>query len=244
MFSPRFEYKYRVEPTQLERIRQIASFYLDPDEHSVDGSYPVNSLYFDTPRFADAHEMDEGVALRSKVRLRCYYRTPKPPFFIELKARFGSTIIKSRAALTPEDAERLCCGMAPIDAYRAGKPTETLDQIREVIDSREMQPRIWLNYQRRAFASSWGDGARMTFDNCVEAQVVDPSRPLSPDPSGWVFPDLDERTVLELKFLGSAPRWMKQAAEQLGLNRISVSKYGLGAFSLDRSPVISGLVEA
>lgn len=244
MFSPRFEFKYRIDESQAEATRQVADFYTDPDDHSIDGAYPVNSLYFDTPGFDDAHEMDEGVALRSKVRLRCYSRAPRPPFFLELKQRFGSTITKTRADLTPADAKRIVGGAAPREAYRSSGGTEALDKIREVIDKRAMEPRVWINYKRQAFASPWGDGSRITFDRSVESQVVDPSRPLAPEPNGWVFPDLDDRTVLELKFLGSAPRWMQRIAYELSLVRVSVSKYGLGVFSLDRSPVIATLAPA
>lgn len=243
MFSPRFEYKYRITEAQREQVHLLASFYLELDEYSVHGGYPVNSLYFDTPSFEDAHEMDEGLALRSKVRLRCYSRLPEPPFFLELKARFGTTITKSRCQLTPADAERVCTGKAPLEAYRHTGSNEALDRIREVIDHRGMEPRIWVNYQRSAFGSRWGDGTRITFDSSIEAQVFDPSNPLVPASRGWVFPDLDTRTVLELKFLESAPAWMLRAARQLSLHRVSVSKYGMGAFSLDRSPVISGVAE-
>ena len=239
MFSPRFEFKYRIDAEQAAAIREMALFYLEPDAHSLEGAYAVNSLYFDTPSNDDLHEMDEGVALRSKVRLRCYYRAPRPPFFLELKQRFGSTILKTRADLTPADADRLMGGAAPVEAYRSGESTENLDKIREVIDSRAMEPRVWIHYERQAYSSSWGDGSRITFDRAVESQVIDPAHPLRPEPSCWSFPDFDERTVLELKFLGSAPGWMQRVAHQLSLDRVSVSKYGLAAFSLDRSPVIA-----
>ena len=239
MFSPRFEYKYRIVAAQTERIRQVAGVFMTPDVHSIDGCYWVNSLYFDTASFDDAHETDEGIVLRSKVRLRCYDRAPRPPFFLELKQRFGSTITKSRVDLSHRDARRLLGGEAPVDAYRTGRSHAGLDKIRQVIDSRDMRPRIWVNYSREAFTSPWADGARVTFDSAVETQAVNPAIPLRPEPEGWTFPELDDRTVLELKFLGSAPQWMQRLTHELALDRVSVSKYGLGAFAHDRSPVIA-----
>ncbi len=242
MFSPRFEYKYRLAQDQEELARRTAVLFMQLDSHCSSGGYGVNSLYFDTPSRDDLHEMDEGIALRSKVRLRCYSKDGAPPHFLELKKRFGTTILKTRAALSPDDAARLLEGGAPRDAYDAGRGRE-LDVIREVIDRRGMEPRVWIHYRREAFVSPWGEGSRMTLDTEVESQAADPTRPLQPAPECWTYPDLDTRAVLELKFLGSAPGWMQTLAHRLELRRVSVSKYGLGAFSLDGSGVLAHLVE-
>ncbi len=231
IFSPRFEFKYRLSFAQAEAVRERALVYLVPDAHSSDGAYPVNSLYFDTPGLDDLHEMDEGIALRSKVRIRTYYRTPQPPFFLELKQRFGTTIQKTRAALSPDDALRLATGVAPLDAYRGRSTHHELDAIREVIDSRGMAPHVWVRYNRHAYVSEWGDGVRITFDRAIEAQSFDPAHPFRLSRGGWLFPEVDDRTVLEMKFLGAAPAWMQRAARQLELDRVSVSKYGLSALS-------------
>ena len=105
--KPRLELKYRISEHLAGDIDRVASFHLEPDEHSRDGEYVVNSLYFDTPDDRDAQETDEGIVMRSKVRLRCYHSMPRPPFFLELKQRYGSSIYKTRAILEPEDAERM-----------------------------------------------------------------------------------------------------------------------------------------
>lgn len=240
----RFEHKYRITKESATAIQQYARFHVDPDEHSRDGDYIVNSLYFDTPWDEDAHETDEGVVLRSKVRLRCYSSTPRPPFFLELKQRFGSSISKIRARLDPADAERMANGLPPTASYRdfGTGNRAALDAIREVIDHREMSPRMWVKYQRTAFLSSWGDGSRLTLDRALETQALEPCAAWQPSSRGWTFPELDERHVLELKFFGAAPGWMQGLANSFSLERTSCSKYGLGIFSLGDSTAISGVV--
>lgn len=244
MTTPRFELKYRITEDIAAAIREVASFHMEPDAHSTEGEYTVNSLYFDTPYDEDAHETGEGVVMRSKVRLRCYSRQPKPPFFLELKQRFGTSIYKKRAALGSEDAERIVNGLPPVAAYENGKSNEEIDGIREVIDHRDMTPRVWVQYARTAWVSPWGDGARMTLDRCLETQGVEPCAALAPSSNGWSFPELDDRIVLELKFFGSAPRWMQRLAQDFELERTSCSKYGLGLFALEQSPAISILAAA
>ncbi len=234
MSMPRFEHKYRISEELALEIQRVARFHVDPDRYSRNGEYTVNSLYFDTPRNEDAQETDEGVALRSKVRLRCYSPDPKPPYFLELKQRYGSSIYKTRVALDPADVERVTSGMAPVDAYRKSSAGKDLDMIREVIDRRQMTPRVWVRYARRAWTSPWGDGARMTLDRTIEAQG--PEQSLSGfDSGGWVFAEYDSRTVLELKFFGAAPRWMQRVAMDFELERTSCSKYGLCLCSLEGS---------
>ncbi len=240
MTTPRFELKYRVTEDVAEAIHQVASFHMEPDAHSRLGQYVVNSLYFDTPQDEDAFETGEGVALRSKVRLRCYDRDPQPPFFLELKQRFGSSISKIRASVSADDAQRLVDGLPPA-AHDASR--RDLETIREVIDHREMGPRVWVKYERCAWVSPWGDGARLTFDRQLETQGVEPCSALSPSPRGWSFPELDDRVVIELKFFGAAPRWMQRLAQDFELERTSCSKYGLGLFALEQSSAISVLAQ-
>lgn len=237
MTMSRFEHKYRIPEELAEEIQHVARFHVDPDDHSIDGDYPVNSLYFDTPRNDDAQETDDGVALRSKVRLRCYAQDPKPPFFLELKQRFGSSITKTRVPLDPEDAERMASGLSPVAKYQRGSARKDLDTIREVIDRREMTPRVWVRYGRRAYVSPWGDGARLTIDRAIETQTLEHCSGSGLESTSWTFPELDSRTVLELKFFGAAPRWMQRIAHDFELERTSCSKYGISLFSLAGTPM-------
>ena len=225
--TARFEFKYRIPESVVSNLSEIAQFHLQPDQHSSRGQYTVNSLYFDTADEQDAHDTDEGVVLRSKVRLRSYYASPRPPFFLELKQRFGSSIYKTRVALSPEDADRLANGRAPIDAYGTSSRNEALDTIREVIDRRGMTQRVWVKYQRVAWTSPWGDGVRMTLDRSLETQVAPTGSAMDLCPVGWMYPELDERPVLEFKFFGAAPAWMQRLARDFELDRTSCSKYGL-----------------
>ena len=242
--TPRFELKYRISETVAHEIRRVARFHLDPDEHSRDGEYVVNSLYYDTPDDRDGQETDEGVILRSKVRLRCYHAEPAAPFFLELKQRFGSSISKMRAALDPVDAERMANGRPPVVAYRQRAGDPALDAIREVIDRRAMEPRVWVKYARRAWTSPWADGVRMTLDRALETQAPAPDSMIRPSREGWSFPELDDRLVLELKFFGSAPGWMQQLAREFELDRTSCSKYGLCLLAIQGAATIPQLAEA
>ena len=242
--TPRFELKYRIGEPLAADIGRVASFHLEVDEHSREGEYVVNSLYFDTPDDRDAQETDEGVILRSKVRLRCYHKLPRPPFFLELKQRFGASIYKTRAALEPEDAERMVAGQPPVAAYRRRATVNALDKIREVIDRREMGPRVWVKYTRVAWTSPWGDGVRMTLDRGLETQALETCTALAPSPFAWSFPELDDRPVLELKFFGSAPQWMQRLARDFELARTSCSKYGLCLGSIQGPGAIAQLAVA
>lgn len=243
MSMPRFEHKYRIPEELAATIQDVAQFHMDLDKHSLNGEYQVNSLYFDTPHNDDAQETDDGIALRSKVRLRCYSPTPRPPFFLELKQRYGSSIIKTRAQLDPVDAERMANGLPPVAAYQAPK-IKALDTIREVIDHRKMTPRVWVRYARKAWVSPWGDGARMTVDRAIETQALEHCAASGLGSGDWMFTDFDTRIVLELKFFGAAPRWMQRIAHDFELERTSCSKYGLSMFSLEGSPMISSQVQA
>ena len=104
----------------------------------------------------------------------------------------------------------------------------------DLIDAR---PRLWVAYEREAYGSCFGDGARLTFDRLLRMQAPPADRPFVPDPDAWQSVVLDgEQTILELKFNGAFPFWMQRIVHGLGLRRTSCSKYVQAAEQLGDVP--------
>ena len=239
-FKARYEFKYLISPDQEAWIRELVRMYCDPDAYGDDGTYAVNSLYFDTWDWQLAMQTVEGVRNRYKMRIRTYGFDESDPVFVEIKGRVGTSILKQRALMDRRYVHDLCLGAPPpVGGFRAMKPDhqDDLDRFRNLMDLTDMRPRLWVAYEREAYGTRFGDGARLTFDRKLRVQPPPMERPYEPHEEDWQSVVLDgEQTILEMKFNGAFPFWMQRIVHGLRLRRVSCSKYVQGAEQLGDVP--------
>jgi SPX domain protein involved in polyphosphate accumulation len=236
----RYEFKYLVTPDQEAFIRQVAQMYCEPDPYGENGKYAVTSLYFDTWDWLTAMQTVEGQRNRFKLRIRTYGFTDADPVFLENKGRVGTSILKQRALMDRKYVRAICRNEPPppggFPPLKEGH-RDDLIKFRDRMDLLDMRPRLWVAYQREAYGSMFGDGARLTFDTELQIQPPDTDDPFVPDDRIWQTVELDgPQTIVEMKFNGAFPFWMQRIVHGLELKRVSCSKYVQGAEQLGDVP--------
>ena len=235
----RYEFKYLITEDQAQIIRSFVDAFCEPDPHGDNGTYDVISLYLDTWDWKTAMDAVEGLKNRFKLRIRTYGFEESHPVFLEDKGRIGTSIVKERAQISRDQVTDIALGnpppsggFKPIKAHHASG----LLGFRNRMDELDMMPRLWVKYQREAWGSAFDDGARLTFDTRLVVQAPDLFVPFEVDETAWITVPLGPPTILELKFNGAFPFWMKRLVYSLELVRISVSKYVQGAVALGDVP--------
>jgi hypothetical protein len=232
--NARCEWKYLIDEATARWVRERAAIWMQPDTMGG-ASYQVTSLYLDRWDWVLARQTLEGVRERFKLRLRYYGDTPTQ-VFAEVKERVGHSIAKARSLMAPIPALALATNAYLADvaavAVSGRNPDQRFRQRAEQVDA---QPRLWVRYQREAWTSPWGDDVRLTFDRELEVQIPDTGAAFLPGPS-FNHVTLERPVILELKFNGAFPLWMRQIAEGGGLRRQAVSKYALGALEVGGIP--------
>lgn len=225
--SARYEFKYVVPHAVADLIRERTALWMERDAHGAAGSYQVTSLYLDRTDWVLAQHTWEGLRERFKLRLR-YYDFADDVYFAEVKLRVGKSVSKIRRVVAAEVAASLAEGRTlPSDFAGATR----FRMLSEKIDAR---PALWVRYQREAWTSPWGDGARLTFDADLEVQI--PAGTARPQSDEWRTVALEAPVIVEMKFNDAYPRWMQQIAEGLELERTSCSKYAQGVEQLAQRP--------
>lgn len=230
----RREHKYIIDDVLVARVREAIRPFcvLDPYAATAPGHrYTIESLYLDSPDLALYRANDLELVERFKLRVRRYPDSPTSPFFLEMKARYHDTIVKSRAMVGANWAE------ITADPFVSRRLLGTAPAVERFVANTHLvgaRPTAVVRYVREAWASLVDDYARVTFDQRIEGQLTSPDAwHFDLDPQG--FRALDDatgvrdtttRTVLELKFTRRAPRWMMSLVERLGLQRQAYSKYG------------------
>jgi SPX domain protein involved in polyphosphate accumulation len=93
----RHELKYVIPEHLALAVRDFVRCYLDLDLNGADQpdlSYPVHSLYMDSPGMALYNSTINGDKNRFKLRIRFYNEREDTPVFLEIKRRMNNIISK------------------------------------------------------------------------------------------------------------------------------------------------------
>lgn len=216
--ASRHEEKFLIDFRQYVTLRKRAEAAMAPDPHSPDGSYLINSVYFDDLRDSAYYEKTDGLKLHTKFRVRTY-NCDSRQVNLEKKVKRGIMTEKYAARM---DESRL---------WMLSDPDADLSLLtgRSRIMATEMRagglfPAVVVRYRRDAFVYPEAD-TRLTFDTEVEA--------LPPDLC-WLFDDSAcgipaiprSAVILEVKYGEYLPAFVRKLCAGSG-KQLSVSKYAL-----------------
>lgn len=221
----RYELKYHISQSKAEVIAQFIKPYIKLDHYSQlqpGGAYPVVTLYLDSANLQLCRQSLEGHKNRFKLRIRSYTNEVDYPRFFEIKRRVNTIIMKSRARVMPQDIEAvLAGGFMPAMSY--SDEQQRLKQFRLYMNSINASPVVRVRYKRRAYEGDSDNRVRITFDRELCYNVGD-TADISFDGPGWQRYG-NEGVILEIKFTGRYPVWLKQMVQCFDLRAQSISKY-------------------
>ena len=230
----RFELKYIISESTAHEVRHFARDHLMPDpfaDPSRGHSYNIYSVYLDSPGLSLMNQTLEGLKNRFKLRVRFYDNNPDHPVFFEVKRRVNDAIVKVRAKVRRDAADRLMYAHRfwP-DRGDLANPADdrsfaALSKFCDLRDKMEARPQVLVSYSREAWCSPEDDSVRVTFDRELEGAAYDPNKTfrLLRDRQ-WLRPPM-RGVVLELKFTDRFPNWMRQMVQTFSLQRTSMAKY-------------------
>ena len=232
----RFELKYLIPAAVAPPVRDFVSGYLTLDEHGAgwpEGAYPVHSLYLDSAGLQLYWHTINGNKNRFKLRLRFYSDQPGEPFYFEIKRRVNAAISKQRAPVRREAVTALLSGRRPEESdlvFPEPKSLAALERFHELMTRFRARPVAHVAYRREGWLSPEDNSVRVTLDREVRFEPelaarldTEMSRPLS------VF---GQQFVLEIKFTGRFPDWLKELVRVFNLTAGSAAKYADGVTRL------------
>ncbi len=227
--AQRFELKYLISEALVEPMRDFLRCYLELDDFSAgrpNNSYQIHSVYLDSDNLHTCNATRNGDKNRFKLRLRYYNDNSATPVFFEIKQRVDSAILKQRCAVRRESVPLLLAGYHPEPGQLfSNEPRHlvALQRFQYLQYQLNAVPRLHNNYLREAWVTPTGNSVRVTFDRNIRVEpyfgyhaIVDMTRPRR------IYADV---VVLELKFTGRFPNWLREMADCFNLSRGTASKY-------------------
>ncbi|MCU0787352.1 MAG: polyphosphate polymerase domain-containing protein [Verrucomicrobia bacterium] len=230
--AQRFELKYIIEEQAALGIRDYLRCYLELDEYGAtlpNLSYPVHSLYLDSPNLKLYQDTINGDKNRFKLRLRFYENRPSAPVYCEIKRRMNNTISKERAALVRDGVQDVLAGYLPEPGRLVNpnpKQMVAIQHFCQLISDLRARPRTHVAYLREAWMSRHDNSVRVTLDRAVRTETS-PGTTLRTKMTSPVLV-FGDKVVLELKFTGRFPDWFKELVRIFGLVQCGAAKYADG----------------
>ena len=210
----RYEKKYLVTQEQYDRLAKVFAPRMERDRFSES---TISNIYYDTPDWQLIRASLEKPAYKEKLRVRSYgVPTETDRVFVELKKKFDGVVYKRRITTEVPQVEPLLCGS-----------TEAKCQIGREIQWFQRQnrtrPRVFIGYDRLAFAGQEDPQLRLTFDTNLRWRDTQ----LDLCMGDWGAPILQgEDILMELKLPEACPLWLTHALTEVGAFPTSFSKYG------------------
>lgn len=216
--SYRHELKFIVDKKTIFLLEQRLKDILTYDQFCQPRSYRVTSLYFDDYRLSAFYDKINGLADRTKYRLRTYNLNPHALNF-EAKIKKNDLVRKESFPCTPSQYQQILCGQFSFAPQLLGQYLPLVQKLKF------LQPKIVVDYDRTAFVYPAGN-VRLTLDQSLQAST-----------SSWdflhdqqqlyqrVFPH--DETIFEIKFDQYLPQLIRQLLAEFPLFPLASSKYVL-----------------
>ncbi len=212
----RVEKKFILTREQYERILPVIEADMDRD---IYGQYTICNLYYDTPVFDLIRRSIEKPIYKEKFRVRSY-GVPKPEdkVFAEIKKKYKGIVYKRRIADTYEEVQSFMKEKKILPADR-----QIQNEIQWFLQMYEPEAKVFIGYDRIAFAGKDGEDIRVTFDENIRYRVTE----LDLRDGDYGTPVLaGDFIIMEVKVPKAIPLWLVRALSDNQIFSGSFSKYG------------------
>ena len=212
----RKEVKYLLDDRQRLALEALLQQNMAPDVHQES---LVCNVYYDTPDARLIRRSLEKPVYKEKLRLRCYGAAREDtPVFLELKKKYKGVVYKRRITMDLGRAEACLAGDLQLPDSQIGREIDYFLRFYSRI-----RPAMYLSYLRHAYVGREDPGLRVTLDTDVCFRTRDLTLALPPDGEMLLEPG---QHLMEVKTAEAMPLWLVHEITQLGIQKISFSKYG------------------
>jgi SPX domain protein involved in polyphosphate accumulation len=227
-FFVRKEKKYLIDEHIWKDLRvEIASRLYQEKYESTEYVSFIESTYFDNASWKTYVDHKNRRKRRFKLRIRQYSKKATK-CFIELKEKKRSISYKSRFKIKPQwIPDFLNTYIIPDKLLRHNKKLNqvqlayTYKKVKAALNNNGLVPVIKIQYQRESFKNI-SNGLRITFDRNLYFSPIQNNH-TTPTRITYTYPQ--NIIIMETKYSGSRPQWLREFIKKYQLRKTRFSKY-------------------
>ena len=212
----RYEKKYCLTKAQQRVILEGMRPYMKKDTY---GQYTICNIYYDTDDWRLIRTSLEKPVYKEKLRVRSY-GTPEHDgsVFVEIKKKYDGVVYKRRVTACADEVAAFLSGICP-----AGRYGQIGQEILWFQRFYRTKPKVFIGYDRLAFAGIDDPELRITFDTNLRWRTTDLD--LRRGDYGAPISGYGE-VLMEIKIPDTAPLWLSHLLAKAEAYPASYSKYG------------------
>lgn len=212
----RYEKKFLLNEEQYQKLLIRIRPYVTEDRY---GCYGIRNIYFDNETNELIRTSIEKPVYKEKFRIRCYdCPTKDSKIFLEIKKKYKGLVNKRRITLPYATAKRYLMG-----EYKESNSRQISDEIQYILRHYQLEPKMYLAYDRIAFQGKDDPSFRLTIDVNIRSRLENLT--LEDDTRTKLL--LTPGTYLmEVKVSNAMPLWFVRILSELEIRNVSFSKYG------------------
>ncbi|MDQ6423435.1 polyphosphate polymerase domain-containing protein [Paenibacillus sp. LHD-117] len=220
----RYENKYLLDDGAYRRFYYDLLDHMELDDYNKQHEfYSISNLYFDTRHDSLIRASLSKPKYKEKLRLRAYgVPNRDAKVYLEMKKKVFGLVNKRRTALKLNEAyDFVRTGIEP--AYMPYMNKQVVEEIKYFLRRYELEPKVYLAYERKALFSKDSRDLRITFDTNIRSRRYD----LGLERGDHGEPLVEgNKWLMEVKAEKTIPMWLSRLLSDHGLYRTSFSKYG------------------
>lgn len=213
----RHEWKHEISYSDLLALRARLGAVMERDQHAVNGSYEIRSLYFDNLEDKALREKINGVNCREKFRVR-YYNGDLSQIVLEKKSKQNGLCRKEQARLSREEARAIAEGAL---SELKGSLAPLVWELCFKMTTQGLRPRTIVDYTREPFVYAPGN-VRVTLDYNIRTGMNGTD---FLDPDCVTVPAGDAPAILEVKWDSFLPSMIRDLVQVPRTHTSAFSKY-------------------
>ena len=219
----RYENKFLINDAAFEQIHDELLHYMKPDEYNRKRDfYTISNIYFDTRDNTLIRKSMSRPRYKEKLRIRAYgVPEPDSDVYFEIKKKFCGLVNKRRTRLKLHEAYEFATGRKP--EPREYMNRQVMDEIEYFLKIYDLEPRLYLAYDRKALFCGEHRSLRVTFDTNIRTRR-DGLR-LERGDYGEALLEKGQ-WLMEVKTQSSIPYWLSELLSRHGIYSTRFSKYG------------------
>jgi len=220
----RHESKFLINSDVYEEVEKRLLQYMEIDEYNKDHEfYTISNLYFDTKENDLIRNSVSKPKYKEKLRLRAYgVPDANAQVYLEIKKKVCGVVNKRRSKLKLQEAyDLVASGIKPdIKKYMNAQVLKEIEYILRIYD---LEPKVYLAYDRKAFFGKVNRDLRITFDSNIRTRRYDLK--LESGDHGENLLDKG-KWIMEVKAENNIPIWLSNLLSEYKIYKTSFSKYG------------------
>lgn len=216
----REEKKILLSKEQYNILKGLISEYLMKDEYH---RYKICNIYYDTKEYDLFRISADKPIYKEKLRLRSYGNpTLSDNVFLEIKKKYDGIVYKRRIQAPLSETYRLIEEKEFKGETKKNNPIN-INEIENFLSRYNVEPKVYLSYEREAYSWKSDDNFRITFDTNIKYRTNNVGLEKGDD-GEMIFKD--DRVLMEIKSLNNLPIEFTRALQTINATFTSFSKIG------------------